>query len=352
MHCGAPKKLAVAVLLAVTLVWSAAAQEKIIFSKPADASGTPKDDSNVAPETQHQTRSLFSLPSSIFEIRSPDQAFPAVSASAPQPSRVSPEQQKAWDNALDKKNKWILMTPEEILGIPTPEKILGLPDKNGDDNLSVEERYTRRQERTAAGLLVTAAAANAERRSEPWFHNHESIFDHKVFESPFAQPDGKKSATEPLDAQGKPNKVVQLLGSLLNSPFAAPPKPEFPWGNTFNLPSAPPKPTPEQLAGMERFRQSLEPSAVFEKAAEPLRMQAPTAPVRDPFMDAAPASNPHGRSFAPLRNEAARPHGLTPLPGIATRLPEKPRKSEAQSQLPPWMREDSENNLGTPYRKF
>ena len=335
--------------MAAALAGPLAAQETIIFSKPADAAAKAKTDANLAPEPRHEMRGVFSLPPSIFE-RSPGSTVAPMSGAGPTPS-VSPEQQKAWQTVLDKKNKWTLMTPEEILGIPTAEKILGLPEKNGLDKLTWEERFTRRQEKAAAGLLEKKTA-DAAKRPDALVRNRENIFAPRPFESVFARPDEKNPQSSPAPAAGAAGKGGSPFGALLNSPFVSADKPETRWGNPFNLPAPPPKATPEQLAGMDRFRESLQPSAIFEKAGEPKRAPAAAVTPRDPFMNAAPDFNPRGSSFAPLKNEVSRPRGLTPLPGITYRPPVTPVRSAAQPDLPPWMREDAEKPSKIPVRKF
>ncbi len=328
--------------------WSAVAQQPIVFSKPADSAGAAKPDSNLAPETKHETHGFFSIPQSVFEPNHSELNIAPFSSSAPAP-QASPSQMREWQKILDAKNHWTLMTPAEILGIPTPEKILGLPAKDGGDKLSPEERFTRRRDKSAASLLETSAAAKAVKRSDMPISNNESPFARKTFESVFARVDEKNSSQQqPTSAggAGTAGKGGSLFGAMLGS-FAADEKSEARWGNTFNFPAQPPKATPQQLAGMERFRESMQPSLVFQKAAEQ-RRPTPLA-ARDPFMNVAPQFNPRGSSFAPLKSDVSRPMGLTSLPGITTRLPVTPTRSAAQPDLPPWMRDDSGK---IPQRKF
>lgn len=343
MNSCSPQKLAATAVLALVLAGLARADQPIIFSKPAEASSTTKADSNLAPETQHETRSLFSLPPTFFEpARSSQPLAGAPAFSQPQPA--TPDQQKAWRNILDKKDKWTLMTPEEIMGIPTPEKILGLPDKNGDDKLTLEERYTRRMERKNG--LATEPSANNKLRPDALVRNQENVFARKSFESVFAKPEEKNLPGQPAASANAGGRNGSFFNSLVNSPFAPANRPETRWGNAFNLPQQPPRPTPEQLAGMDRFRQTLQPAAVFEKAAEPLRAQAAAVPRRDPFMNVTPDFNPRGSSFTPLKTDVTRPRGLTPLPGITYRPPVVPTRSPMQPDLPPWLRNDGPKKLG------
>lgn len=348
MNFHATKLFRVFAVIAATAAWSASAQQSIIFSKPADAAEAPKPDPNLAPETKHETRSFFSIPKSIFEPTRSSASISPFSGGGAQAPQASPEQMKAWQKVLNTKSHWTLMTPEEILGIPTPEKILGLPSKDGDDNLSDAERFTKRRDKTAADLLeMSTAPAKTPYRSDAPLSNNQSPFGRKTFESVFARMDEKNPSAAPQPGGvGAATKNGSFLGSMINA-FSSPDKPDARWGNSFNFPVQPPKPTPQQLAGMERFRDSMQPAAVFQRAAE-LKRPAPVA-VRDPFMNATPDFNPHGSSFAPLKNDASRPMGLMPLPGITTRLPVTPVRSAASPELPPWLRD----NAGKPpQRKF
>ena len=347
------KKLTVCVGLAPMLAVMGLAQQPIIFSKPA-ADAQPKPDNTSTAEPRHEVRSLFSSASSIFEIQAPTPAFAPLGISSAQ--NFSPAQQKAWDKELENKKKWTLMTPEEILGIPTPEKILGLPEKGGGEKLTAEQRFLRRYDQLNSNPSAADKAYSRTKQStEPLLRNNESPFARKNFESVFAPIGGKNTDDSSTDASRNESrsegKGASFIGSLVNPTFFSADHPDTRWGNVFNLPTPPPKANPEQLAGMDRFRESLQPSVILQKSAETFRSPAAAAPVRDPFMNAASDFNPRGSSFAPLRSDVTRPRGLTPLPGIATRVPLKPTRS-AQTSLPPWMRDDSEAPVGVPIRKF
>lgn len=349
MSCCKIRFFPVAAAIAAAMVWSAAAQQPIIFSKPADASGTAKPDTSIAPETKHETHGLFSIPMSVFE---PSHSVPGVGSfsGGPPPPAVSPEQLKAWQKALEKKQQWTLMTPEEILGIPTPEKILGLPAKGGEDNLTVVERFLKRHERMAASLSdVSSAATKPQNRSDAPMSINESPFSHKMFDSVFAPAEGKSSAAPTAGGTGARNGSV--FNAMLGATFSSAMKPEAHWGNTFNYPVEPLKATPGQLAGMDKFRESQQPSGVFQKTMESKRPATVTA--RDPFMNVDQAFNARGSSFAPLKNDTVRPSGLNPLPGIVTRPPPPPAaRSPWQPELPPWLRDDAGKPAGVPQRVF
>jgi hypothetical protein len=295
---------------------------------------------------------VFTLPKSvsIFEASHP-QAVVSGGSPSPAPS-VSPEQMKAWQKVLDAKNHWTLMTPEEILGIPTPEKILGLPAKDGEDNLTPEENFMRRLGKKSVPLPDSAPAAGPSRRADALVPNSGSPFGRNVFQSAFAHNDGNNSAQLPAAglAGSAPEKSASFMGSLLNSTFTSADKPDARWGNSFGLPAAPAKATPGQLAGMERFRDLMQPAAVFERAAA--KRPAANLGARDSFLGATPDFNGRGSSFTPLKNNAARPTGLSPLPSIATPRPVTPTRSAAQPELPPWMRDDSEKPARPPVRRF
>ncbi len=354
MNFCAPKTVCLLAVLtaAAAAPWLAAAEQAIIFSKPADAAGAAQSDPNLTPTTpekKHETRSLFSLPMSVFERSQSGPGVAPMGSGGPAPS-VSPDQLKAWQKALDSKSHWTLMTPQEILGIPTPEKILGLPSKDGDDKLSPEERFTRRRDKAAGLLEIPVAPAKTPNRSDVPLSNNQSPFARKTFDNVFSPVNEKNSAgTTAASGVGTAARSGSFLGSMLG-PFASAEKPETRWGNSFNFAAQPPKPTPQQLAGMERFRESMQPAASFQKPAEASRA-ARVAP-RDPFMSTMPELSPRGGSYVPLKSEAARPIGLTPLPGITTRLPVTPARSAAQPDLPPWLRDDGGKPNGMPTRKF
>lgn len=295
----------------------AVAQQSMVFSKPAD-NVTEKANSFMPQNLQGSAGSITAPKggSGIFSAGKPLPAFDILpGAPAPAMSRAQVEQ---WQKFLDGKKKWALMTPEEIMGVPTAEKILGLPEKDAEKNLTIEERYMARQDGLAA-----SAATNG-------FHGENYSSDEN---SPFKQRDsGNPYWQQPGYGQGR----FSGADSDANSVRSLAPKQDSAWTSAFTFPVPPPKATPEQLAGMERFRELMEPGLGAVKST------APVMPVPDPYMQRQPEFNPLGRSAAalPSQNIASHPMGITPLPTL-TRAYAPPVKSSAQSKLPPWMTDAS-----------
>jgi len=127
----------------------------------------------------------------------------------------------------------------------------------------------------------------------------------------------------------------QLLNNAQDAAADANGKPDSFWDSTFAQPDQP-KPTPEQLADMERFRALMEPSSPPDKV--PTRFSVATVPAPDPFLQQAPVVNPNGRGIAPLENLFSQPTGIKPLPGVSTPAPTPVAvRPSWQAQLPPWM---------------
>jgi hypothetical protein len=123
---------------------------------------------------------------------------------------------------------------------------------------------------------------------------------------------------------------------------------ESAWASPFDSPEPLPKPTPEQLAGMEQFRALLDPPAEPTPQAAGFSAQ-PVAAV-DPNMERLPVFNPAGRSFTALGNDIGRPVGLQPLAGVTGPLP-PPKKPAPVVQTPPWMQDPLQTGT-MPQRQF
>jgi hypothetical protein len=111
-----------------------------------------------------------------------------------------------------------------------------------------------------------------------------------------------------------------------------------------------PQPTPEQLAGMNRFRELMEPPAP-EKSADPTRAAFQTLTTPNSAQQAQPLFNPVGRSFTALDSAMGKPTGLTPLPGITGPQPTPEKKPTSLTQPPPWL-QDSPSGFTPQQRKF
>ena len=332
-----PKIFTVAALLAA-VVLPAAAEDAIIFSKPAEADTKAKPDANLAPDTKHESRGLLNnLQRSLFEREpSPPPSLGGMVSAPPGPSLA---QQQVWRQKSKQKDQWLLQTPAEISGILTLEQILRLPPKNSDDKLSLDERFLKQR----MGMKAAVPAANDKEkpvRSDAPVAPPEGIFARHGIESVFARP-GENNQASSAASGFKPFK---------NSTFVAAPKGDSVWANSFNLAATPPSGAVPQ-AGMNRVHQMFEPSAVLAKAAEPARPPTAFTPRRDTALDSGSPFNPHGSTFTPVRNNAEKPRGLEPLPGIATRPLVIPKRPASAPELPPWLREDGEK-MQSPLKKF
>ena len=319
----------------------ALAENTIRFSKPVDPELVSHANASVPGLTQR--------PSVAGGVSAPSNLFSGPQDDLPQFAPVMMVPQTAsMKEALNRRDNWTLMTPGEILGVPTAEKILGLPAANGEDKLSPDERFLLRLQRERQ----TASSALSALRQED-----ANLLQNGKSANPFGRHDERFPMTQ-AEAQaqpGSPKYFRQLLNGVSDMPNAGALKPNSPWGaasaqaspwaTEFTQPNQLP-PSPDQLAGMERFR------ALMEPISPPDKMSAVTryAPVVDPNMQVQPSFNPAGRSYEPVRENISRPQGLTPLPGL-TGAYSTPVQPAAQAQVPPWMQSGAQP-FSLPQRKF
>lgn len=318
----------------------ALAENTIQFSKPVDPELVNRANASVPSSTQR--RSVVggvSAPVDVFSSPQNDLPLPAPVMMVPQTASMK--------EALNRRDNWTLLTPGEILGVPTAEKILGLPDAKGEDKLSPNERFLLRLQRERQ----TASALSALRQGDA------RLLQGDKNSNPFARHDDRVPLTK-AEAQaqpGSPKYFSQLLngvpelpnpGALKpNSPWGAASGEASPWATEFTQPNQVPQ-SPDQLAGMERFRALMEPNSPPDKTPVVTRY----APLVDPNMQVQPSFNPAGRSYEPVRENISRPQGLTPLPGL-TGAYSTPVQPSAQAQVPPWMQSGAQP-FSLPQRKF
>jgi hypothetical protein len=294
--------LPVVALGAMTL--SAVAQDAgqpIVFSAPltADAPAAPNNaQPGILPTMQ--------APMSVLDFNQHEDF-------APLPTTAVSSQQPQMNQLMKDRKNWILMTPEEILG---------LPEKTGKDALGHEknqtqlERYLERENQARDGTIGESKK------------NHDSIFDLS------RDPDKANFLDVRQNSEAAHNNGRPLNGQANHDDFVSD------W-SAFNrpVPQAAAKPDPEQLASMERFRQLLAPSPAPADAQTP-NNQFFTAPkpVENSLItkpDFVP--NPAGASFTPLFSGIGKPVGLTPLPDAVT-SPLLPVAAPAwKPQLAPWL---------------
>jgi hypothetical protein len=318
----------------------ALAQQSIQFSQPAKQD--PAANANaVLPPSSHSSAGAFNAPGSLFGGNAGPDFDLLPGGPAPVTQNASPQ----WQRFLDDKRNWTLLTPEEVLGLPTPEKILGITDPD-EDQLSAQDRYLRRQERRSE----TTVTNNVLRQTDSllWHPDDPSA---KLFQEPDAEgrmPETSRNSLTGRTPPGSTRSLSPIFNPLPKSPTEMNPDIESTWVSPFNVPDQVPKPSPEQLAGMDRFRALMEapaadkPSLLAGFSAQPL-----TAP--DPNMQL-PAFNPAGGTIKQLQSDIAAPTGLLPLTPVTGQLPPPPKKA-AMVQSPPWM-SSSPQNAALPQRQF
>jgi len=313
-----------AVMAFVALALAAPAQQTIIFSKPADLSANKAN--SFLPGTSHNAGD-YNAPHPLFHDYTPDLPMPQPLYRANNDPSAQQE--------LDKRKNWTLLTSEQILGVQTAEEILGVPDRTGEKSLPLDQQFLLRQERSAA-----IAATNA-RAGESYWRDVDK-------QNPFADKneDDANNSFRHLPPQPESgNRIFNPhLNALMNAQNAAAEsratpneKANSPWNSAFYQ-STPPKPTPDQLADMDRFRAMMAPSTPPDQSGQLTRYSTVAPPVPDPYLQPVPVVNPAGRDITPLDNDLSRPTGITPLPGINTPAT-KPAatKPSWQAQPPPWM---------------
>jgi hypothetical protein len=300
--------LPLAALGAMTL--SAGAQEAgqpIIFSAPLTADTPSAAPNNAAPGILPGTMQAPVSAMSVLDFNPHDDFQPL-----PAPA-VSSQQSQMNQLMKDRKN-WILMTPEEILGLP-PEKP-GLDALGHKKNQTQLERYLERENHLRDG---TTGESKKDRDS---IFNLSRDADNANF------PDLRENSEE-SHRSGRPSN-----GQVNHDDFVSD------W-SAFNRPMPQPaaKPDPEQVASMERFRQLLAPGSATAEVQTP-NNQFFTAPkpVVNPLItkpDFVP--NPVGASFTPLNSGIGKPLGLTPLPDAVTGLTLPVTAPAWKPQLAPWL---------------
>ena len=329
----------------IGLGWPAAAQQAIQFSKPVDKELSGKTDPVAPPSSRALSADAFNAPKNLFGDQTPSVSFDLLPGS-PQASAISAASSAQWQKFLENKKNWPLMTPEEIFGIATPEKILGVKNSKDEAKLSPEERYLRRQDR------LTGTATNLSRRMDVPLWREDEMRD------PFHPADAvNRFSSRNNGAVSGPERNVGGVNGLFprlnrDAPTESDAKVESAWFSPFAPPEALRKQTPEQLAGMERFRALMEPSAP-ERPADTAKLFGQPNIAPDPNMQSQPLFNPLGRSFTPLESGISKPVGLAPLRGITGPQKVAEKKTTTLVQAPPWLSTPSSaQDAPLPQRQF
>lgn len=300
------------------------AQQTIVFSKPADASADKANSFMDSSRSSRVNADSYKAPKPFFQDYSPSPALPAPIYYQNNDASVR--------EALNKRKNWTLLTPEQILGIQTPEQILGVDDAKGDKKLSLEEQFLRRQDRSS-GTNNRALTALTRRDDE----------------NPFGKKREDQNSylrgNEPSREQNMPSSPAsyfdRLSGAAAQNAYAPGKEREnSAWASSFAQPTAA-KPTPEQVASMDRFRAMMEPTAPPVKKSEPDRWISAT-PAADPYLQPQPKVNPAGMG---ILDNSARPTGIQPLPSVTgpAKTPQTVRPAW-QAQLPPWLSDKPQAN--------
>jgi hypothetical protein len=312
-------------VLAAAAAFSAPAQQTIIYSKPADMSAD-KANSFLPSSNLHAG-----------DFNAPHQLFNDYAPSLPMPQPMFRANDPSVQDALNRRKNWTLLTPQQILGIQTPEEVLGIPSKTSDKNLSIEEQFLLREGRSGGGIGSNNLAAAT------FWHQADTAnpFDDKNNNDrrdAFRQP---LLGTSPGPGDYYNNNPLLNGNRSLNGPDL---KPDLPWTSVFARPAQPdmPKPTPEQVANMERFQAQLAPSSTLVQTPATPGYSAPAVHVQDPYLQQQPVVNPAGRAVQSLDDglqQFSRPTGINPLPTVSTPPPTPvATRPSWQAQLPPWMK--------------
>lgn len=317
------------------------AQETIQFSKPADQDLSSKANS-LAPVNPHRLApNAFNAPTSLFGDKVPSANFDVMpDYYNNQNSASAAQQQKSWQ---DKKN-WMWMTPEEILNLPTPEKALGVADSQEDSKMSPAERFLHRQDR-----LTEMQTSNSLHRLDGASPREKSALD-----NPFQLGDANRRFAETLGGSvpdpsknggaglGGFNASSTVNFNQLNQ------KRDSIWASPFAQPEPAPKPTQEQLAGLERFKAMMNESAP-EKAPEAARSVYQPVAAPDPNLRSS-GLNSTIHSFTSLEDNISKSTGLRSLQDANSRQ-NQAKKNPPLVQPPPWM-SDSPQSFNPPQRPF
>lgn len=301
--------------------FSAPAQETLLNSKQTDE---PVDKANsFLDDSKRQIHAG--------DYNAPRQLFSNPGPSLPLPPPLFLNQDPSVQDALNKRRNWMLLTPEEILGIKTPEEILGIKNPDDEKKLSLEEKFLLRQSRAAAGAATNGRAGNLFGKDDqnPFAKNQND-------QNPFSS--GPTATADQKYPNGLPRQWNQLFSPKVGDSFSGNDRrQESAWTSAFAQP-AQPKITPEQLADRERFRALMEPSSPPDKPAPPPGYSTTVLPAPNPYLQPQPKFNPAGRSYSTLENNAARPMGINPLPGITGPAPKPVEKRPSwMAQPAPWL---------------
>ena len=226
----------------------------------------------------------------------------------------------------DLQKNWMLLTPEEILGVEDNSK-KGQDDP--DQNLTAEQRFIKRLE--VSRINTNAAADHASLFGSNWREDNNLDSQIKDASSFFRSSQSSFSKVHTFDnpavEEATFNKQPQQAPRSLWASSWSPPTETY---SSYNN-----KPDPAQTAEMERFRQILSPP----NPAPPKQLNAGSQSAglyASPGTASASASgNSLGLGYAPLKDNIGRPK---PLPSLFASPNDTPVVNNSRHpSLPPWL---------------
>jgi hypothetical protein len=305
------------------------AGQSIIFSSPDNGVASSNLTSFSIKSSSPNLRDSFQNESPVPTFNNPSIAPPPAADEGQQLQR-----------RLERRKDWVFMTPAEILGVTPPEKVLGIQERNAagqPKNPTPIERYNERQQTKAAGTNSWSFSENP----TP-FQNSSGDRNNRTNTASFNPADsGLKNSWSTIFSQ---------LNAAPNDDLFASQNADL---DRSKLPGSP-APNPARQAGMDQFRQLLEPgfSPATVATLSPDRTAFSKPQTSPAFGSPQPLVNPFGASFTPLSSGIEKPAGLQPLPGVTRQTSAQPVMTPSWApQQPPWMLQTPQPFV-IPQRKF
>jgi len=237
-------------------------------------------------------------------------------------SRADLQKQKHQE---DLQKNWMLLTPEEILGVEDKDK-KGQDDP--DENLTAEQRFIKRLE--VSRINTNAAADHAALFDNNWRRDNNLDSQFKDASSFFRSSQSSFSKVHTFDNPAAEDATFnQLPQQAPRSPWASAWSPPPEAYSSYNN-----KPDPAQAAEMERFRAILSPAN--PAPPKPLNAGSQTAGFySSPASASAASPSPLGLGYAPIKDNIGRPK---PLPSLFASPNDKPAVDNSHHPAPPpWL---------------
>lgn len=259
----------------------------------------------------------------------PPQLFPMDTAPDPQyippPIQFSSEEINRQRHKADDAKNWMLLTPEEILGV-APEKALDDPDRN----LTAEERYIKRNSLSRMG--TNDATGEFSLKTHDYFHKENSLDSlDRTDDTGYGWSRGGLNRLMGAEAQG--TNSGGGMRDEMNTPAS-------PWSTSiWGAPVAedPAAIALKQKTEMQQFDRLLQPEAsTAEKSAAHLSEVTPAAK-ENPFQTGPTQPATAADVFSALKDSIGRP---APGPTLFPEKKPKPTYYEEhrrKPEPPPWL---------------